>query len=57
MAYGQSERIATLNTALTEAVDMLVGVATGEKSVEDIRTWLEEKYPDDTMDTTTKKKW
>jgi hypothetical protein len=56
VAYGQTDQIIELNKGLKEAIDLLVAVATEEKGVSDVRSWLEENYPEARIETDVRKR-
>jgi len=55
--YGQTDDIAEERKGRVEAVDLLLEVAEEKKTVADVRTWLEEHYPELVIETTTTRKW
>ncbi len=59
--YGQGDVLAEERESHRKAVELLLDVATGEKTTDDVRAYLEENYPklcvEDAPHTEPKKKW
>lgn len=57
MAYGQTDDIVKLSKQLDEALKVLVSVAMGNKSVEEVQAWLEAEWPEECYEKEHSKKW
>ena len=57
MVYGLLDDLAEERKARHEAISLLLAVAKNEKTVLDVRAWLEKEYPELCFKTTKRKKW
>ncbi len=55
--YGQTDEILEERRARNEAVQLLLTVAEGKKTVADVRNWLEQNYPESCSTKTDTKRW
>ena len=57
MVYGLSDDLREESKARQKAVELLLAVAEGKKTVTDVQAWLEKNYPKLCAETENRKKW